>query len=89
MKKRNYKKLIGSTFVLFEMFMHWYLLYYLIFVNQSNLAVIGFTAFELSMFIFLLVNKEDQPMRGHPNLRNLCDGNHAEDKIIAYKPYQK
>lgn len=88
--KPNYKRYIGSVFVFGEMVLHCYLLFYLTFITWTNWLIWGFTAFELFMFLFLLLNRDgDHHIRGHSNLRELCDGYHVEDKTIAYKPYQK
>ena len=50
--KRN-QKYLGPAFVAFEAAMHVYLVIYRIVIG-ANIPVIGFTAFELTMFIYLL-----------------------------------
>lgn len=62
-KGRGLKDLAAAGFVAFEAFMHVYLLIYLT-LNWTNLLIWGFTAFELSMFLFLLWNgKENHSVR--------------------------
>lgn len=52
--KRWLKKYLGPAFVMFEAVMHVYLTIYLFF-NWTNFLIWAFTAFEMSMFIYLLV----------------------------------
>lgn len=51
------KRYMGPLFVLFEAGMHIYLTIYLLF-NWTNLAIWLFTAFEMSMFIYLLLTRK-------------------------------
>lgn len=50
---------VGPAFVFFEAAMHVYLVIYLT-LNWTNFLVWGFTIFELSMFIYLLVKRHFQ-----------------------------
>ncbi len=48
---------LGPAFVMLEAGMHIYLAIYLTF-NWTNLAIWGFTVFEMIMFIYLLVHRK-------------------------------
>lgn len=50
-------KFLGPTFVAFEAVMHVYLTIYLV-VIRASIPAIAFTIFELSMFIYLLVERK-------------------------------
>lgn len=49
-------KFLGPAFIAFEACMHIYLVVYLIAIKAS-IPAIGFTAFELTMFIYILVER--------------------------------
>ena len=66
-KGKGLRDIAAAAFVLFEACMHVYLLFYLTFVNWTNLLIWGFTAFELSMFLFLLWNGKE-----NSNVKEAC-----------------
>lgn len=76
------KKWLGPAFVSFEAVMHLYLAYYLT-VNWTNLAIWGFTIFELTMFIYLLKNdlrtKTEISCKNY--MRGSCPRNKERDDI--------
>lgn len=51
---KKHKDPIGAVFIAFEAVMHIYLAVYLT-INWTNLLIWGFTVFELTMFIRLLI----------------------------------
>src|SRR6266498_745944 len=53
---RRIRQDLGPLFVAWEAIMHVYILFYLTF-HWTNWLVWGYTAFELSMFVYLLTQK--------------------------------
>jgi hypothetical protein len=67
----NKKKLLDIGFLALEACMHLYLVVYLISIG-ANIPVIAFTAFELTMFIRLLVNNRKESSHVPCTWREFC-----------------
>lgn len=64
------KKYLGPAFIAFEAIMHVYILAYLT-LNWTNLLIWAFTAFELTMFIYLFLtgrNKKEHKRKRKPSV---------------------
>lgn len=61
------RKHLGAVFIFFEAVMHTYLVVYLV-LNRTNIPLILFTTFELSMFFYLIYEnrKKKNELRGSP-----------------------
>jgi hypothetical protein len=57
------KQYLGPLFVLFEAGMHVYLTFYLA-THWANLPLFLFTAFEMTMFVYLLVTRKKNSVLG-------------------------
>lgn len=83
---RKIRKHMGVLFVLFEAMMHTYLVIYLI-IRGANIPLILFTTFELSMFLYLVIenrkkiNPEREALQHVLNVLGPLDSEHTRSVI--------